>query len=326
VRQRHSLIFSSQKKKGLLLIIILAAVVMSAVVVVDKSWTIFLHAHKYTTLERLMNSSVFEGRSMGANDPVIFYLMGAIFIYYMGWRSLKMNSIAALRPQCGFILISAVVNAVYLVHGLKWVVGRARPYEVLQDHWPYSHWFSFGPHFVLDGLYPGSFPSGHTAQAFIFMTLAYALAADPLSSKFTKSIGWFWGVFVLMLTCGMAAARSMSLSHWISDGIGSIMFGWVLMHLLFFYVLKVPEQRRYSHVHRCLPSLPPVWEIVLCMHIFLGTIGIMAVLIGTKALIIDRGPWLVLLVPVGAVLIWWARQKSLSLLHSVWQIIDIRAS
>ena len=31
------------------------------------------------------------------------------------------------RPQLGFVLTTAVVCGIYLVHGLKWVLGRARP-------------------------------------------------------------------------------------------------------------------------------------------------------------------------------------------------------
>ena len=311
------------KYKGLLFILMMSAIAMAGVVPVDERWTMALHAHKWPVLIRLMNRSVFECQPLGANDPVIFYLLGVGLVYYLGWRVSRLSFIKALRPQCGFVMTSAMISAVFLVHSLKWIVGRARPYEVLQESWAYTDWFSFGPHFVTEGLYAGSFPSGHTAQAFILMTLAYVLAADPLNHRSIRVAGWIWGVLALGLTCAMAAARIMSLNHWISDCLGSIMFGWLLMHLLYFHVLRIPEQRRYTTLHGTLPVLPPVWEIILCAHILMGTVGIMGVLIGTKALIDHRGLWLVLFIPVGAGLIWWARQKAMSLLHSVWQSMEM---
>lgn len=313
-----------KRHKGLFIIILLAAALMAGVAAVDRQWTIGLHEHKWPVLERWMNRSVFEGDAIGLNDPVIFFLMGVIMMYYLGWRSGKMTRMAALRPQCGFVLTSALIGAVYLVHSLKWIVGRARPAEVLHGGWPYTHWFSFGPHFVTEGIFSGSFPSGHTAQIFILMTITYALAADPFSFRTVRIFGWFWALVSLALASGMAAARCMSLSHWLSDCLGSILFGWMIMHLLYFDILRVPDQRRYVQIHGNLPELPPVWEIMLCLYLFAATLGIMALLIGIKALIVDQGPWLVLMVPAGAAIIWLARQRSLSLLQTVWAAIDLK--
>lgn len=312
------------KHKGLLLIIVLAAVSMAGIVAVDEQWTTSLQAHKWPLLEQWMNSSIFDGKALGANDPVVFYLLGVILMYYTGWRFSNLKQITPLRPQCGFVLTSAVTGAVCLVHSLKWVVGRARPGEVFLEGWPYSHWFAFGPHFVTEGVYHGSFPSGHTAQVFILMSIAYALAGDPFNGRWIRAAGWIWGAFCVGLSLAMAAARCMSQSHWIADSLGSILFGWALMHLLYFHILKVPDQQHYIRTRGRLPALPPVWEIVLCAYICIGMLGITAVLLGAKAVVVHQGPWLVLMVPIGAGLIWMARQRAACLLYHVWKALDLR--
>lgn len=307
-----------KKHKGLFILLVLTAMLMAGTTAVDRSWTLKLNAHKWPGLEQWMNRSVFKGDVIGINDMVIFYLLGVVLVYYLGWRSRPGNPMTALRPQCGFVLTSALIGAVYLVQGLKWMVGRARPAEVLSEGWPYSHWFAFGPHFVTEGIFSGSFPSGHTAQIFILMTLAYALAADPGSGRTARIAGWVWGAACLVLGSAMAAARCMSLSHWLSDCLGSIVFGWIVTHLVYFYLLNVPQQRQYIHTRGTSPEVPLVWEVRLCLYLFAATLGIMALVIGTRALMIDKGPWLVLMVPVGAGTIWLSRQRSLALLQTVW--------
>jgi membrane-associated phospholipid phosphatase len=308
-----------RKHPGLITIAILALVAMSAAATVDLRWTATLHDHRWPGLERWMNPSIFSGTSLSLNDLVIFFVIGALGVYLGG---LGRSRTAKLRPQCGFIITSALVVGVYMVHGLKWIVGRARPYEVFNRGWEFTPWFSFGPHFVTEGIYYGSFPSGHTAQAFIIMSLAYILAYQPLTDTNRRPAGWIWGIIAMAFCMAMAAARCMSWNHWLSDTLGSIFMGWIVMHLLYFHVMKIPQQRRFVAAFGRLPVLPPVWEIVLCVYLLAGTVGLMMVLIGTKALIVNNGPWLVTMVPAGAAVIWFARQRSLSLLHTVWQAID----
>lgn len=311
-----------RKHKGLISIAILGVAAMGAATTVDMRWTAALHAHRWPWLERLMNPSLFSGESLSLNDLAIFYVVGVAGIYVGGAGRLRATKLRALRPQCGFIITSALVVGVYMVHGLKWIVGRARPYEVFNRGWDFTPWFSFGPHFVTEGIYYGSFPSGHTAQAFIVMSLAYILANQPLTDTSRRPPGWIWGIFAMAFCLAMAAARCMSWNHWLSDTIGSIFMGWMLMHMLYFHVLKVPQQRRFVAAFDRLPEVSPVWEILLCLYLLAGTVGLMLVLIGTKALIINQAPWLVAMVPAGAAMIWFARQWSLSLLQTVWQAFE----
>jgi membrane-associated phospholipid phosphatase len=256
---------------------------------------------------------------------VMFLLLAAVAAYYAAWRRPGSGKIAMWRPQTGFVLASALVTGIYLVHGLKWIIGRARPDLVLQHKAAFSHWFAFGPLFVTDGVFYGSFPSGHTSQAFLLMAVAFVLAGDPLAGKPIRILGWLWGVLALVFSLAMGVARCMTLSHWLSDILGSIFLGGICMHLLYFKVLRVPDQRRYAGRHGRLPELPQAWELIFCLHVLLGTIGVMALVIGARALWIGKSPWLAAMVPTGGLLIWVAWQKSSTLLHHVWLTVNMQA-
>jgi membrane-associated phospholipid phosphatase len=310
-----------KNNSGLIALIGMALVVMAGATLVDQEWTVGLIRHRSPRLEAIMENSIFEGQPLGANDLVMVLLLGAVAAYYVGWRWPKVGNIAAWRPQTGFALTSALVTGVYLVHGLKWITGRARPYLVLEHKAVFTQWFTFGPLFVGDGLFSGAFPSGHTAQMFLLMTAAFALAADPLVGKPVRIAGWLWGATAMALSLAMGVARCMSLNHWLTDITGAICIGAIGMHLLYFKVLRVPDQRRYAARHGHLPDLPPVWELILCLHLLIGTLGVMMVVIGARAAWLGKSPWLTVTVPIGAVLVWAAWQKSATLLRHVWQTL-----
>ncbi len=296
---------------------------MTGAAMVDRPWTAAIHDHRWTPLERLMGDSIFEGEALGVNDPLILLLIGVMAIYYLGWRRPDLHKIVAWRAQAGFAIVSTLIIGVYMVHGLKWIVGRARPDLVFHHGWAYSHWVAFGPHFVTDGIFRGAFPSGHTAQTFLLMTVAFILCADPLLTRSARVAGWVWGVVTMGLSLTMGIARCMSLSHWLADILGAILFGWILMHLLYFKVLRVPEQRRYMATFGHMPDLPPVWELSLCGYLLLGTVGTMMAIIGCRALLISKGPWLALIIPVGAMLIWLCVRCTGSLLHTLSQALNL---
>jgi membrane-associated phospholipid phosphatase len=314
-----------KKNTGFVALIGIALLVMAGVTVVDKTWTVALSRHRLPQLVAFMEDSLFEGESWGANDLVTLLLLGVVAAYYVAWRWPGAGKIARWRPQTGFILTSALVTGVYLVHSLKWVIGRARPDLVLEHKAAFSHWFTFGPFSVADGIFYGSFPSGHTSQAFILMAAAIALAGDPLVGKPVRVAGWLWGIFALVFSLAMGAARCMTLSHWLSDILGSIFLGGICMHLLYFKVLRVPDQRRYADRYGRTPELPQVWEIIFCFHVLLGTVGVVALIIGARAIWIGKIPWLVAMVPMGAGLVWVAWQKSAALLRQVWQTLAMPA-
>jgi hypothetical protein len=69
---------------GLMTLMTVAAVAMSAATWVDKDWTVKLGQAQWPLVEALMNRSVFEGESLGANDLVILFLLAVAFVYYRG--------------------------------------------------------------------------------------------------------------------------------------------------------------------------------------------------------------------------------------------------
>ena len=160
---------------------------MFLLVPVDYEWTIFLRQHRIAWFDRWMAQSLFEGESLGGGDPVIFFLFFVALAYFAAWKKGPASRFYAWRPHLGFILVTAMTTSVMMVHSLKWVVGRARPSYVVKGLLPYTGWFEFGPHFITEGTYRGSLPSGHTAQVFILMTVAYILLLTPSRFKYQRS-------------------------------------------------------------------------------------------------------------------------------------------
>ena len=154
---------------------ILAAAAIVVVQGLDERWTQWISDHRWPQAVKFMVRSLFEGEGFGGGDPVVLFLLAAVIGYYIAWKRPE-GRMGPLRAQLGFVLSSAIVWALGLVHALKWSIGRARPYQVLYGEDPFTAWYEFGPHFVSEGVYHGSFPSGHTAQAALLLTLAYLLA------------------------------------------------------------------------------------------------------------------------------------------------------
>ena len=288
---------------GLLGLILMTVLIMTGVVFVDRDWTLFLSHHKLPRLMEFMGQTLFEGEPPGANDPIVIYLLLVVVYYFFGWFRPWLKLPLLLRPHTGFMLTSALVGGLYIVHGLKWVVGRARPGLVIKHGWPFTDWFEFGPHFITEGIYYGSFISGHTAQAFMLMGIAYALAGDPLLRRPYRILGWVIGFMVLLFSLTMGVARCMSLSHWVSDILGALLSGWIIMHWLYHYILRVPDQRRYLAAHGRLPQMPKLWELSISGYLLLVTIGAMQVVLGIRSILLLHLNWLILMIPLGLWLI-----------------------
>jgi membrane-associated phospholipid phosphatase len=260
------------------LLISLGALSLTLVPIVDRPWTIWLRQHRWTGLDHFMDRTLFEGEWIGGGDPVVILLILAAVGYYLAWKGFFRDVLDRWRPHFGFALTCALISAIQVVHSLKWAIGRARPKEVINHGLTFSHWFEFGPHYITEGIYRGSFPSGHTAQVFLLMALAYILAADPAHSRFTRRLGWSWGLVALVYTIVMGIGRCMTYSHWLSDVLGSLVIGWAGMHLIYFQLLKVPEQIRFHRQWGSHPRTPPVWEMQLCawcLGLFLGAMGLL---------------------------------------------------
>jgi len=274
---------------------------------VDYEWTLWLHEHQLKWLGEFMRRTVFEGDAFGASDPSILLQLLA-FSGYLSYHPLKSKGwFQRYRPYLGFFVFNAFVTGLGLVHSLKWIIGRARPYLVLKGELPYSDWFEFGPHFITEGIFYGSFPSGHTAAVFLLIMLCYALLTDPVFSWKARLIGILWGAVVLTYTGLMILGRSMTLHHWLSDSIGIVCLCWIGIHVIFFFVLKIPRQVAYVRRWGHYPPLPRFWEFQLLWRLFLITLGVMATIIGIRSVLLARSIWLlgpaILGVPLAVILV-----------------------
>ena len=120
----------------------------------------------------------------------------------------------------------------------------------------------------------------------ILFTLAYILARTPGQSKGLRVLGWTWGIAALFYASMVGMGRCMTLSHWVTDVTGAVVLSWIIYHLLFCHVLRVPDQVLYVRTHGQPPDLPPAWELILCGYLLGVFLGSMALAIGL------RGIWL----------------------------------
>jgi membrane-associated phospholipid phosphatase len=271
----------------------------------DKSVTSALVGNALPGFNTIMGRTIFEGSLPGANDVVSIMLILAVGIYTFDHFSRNRQSkLSSWRPQIGFILTSGLIVGFFMVHGLKYLIGRARPSLVLNEAWPYSLWFVFGPHAITEGNFNASFPSGHTAEAFVLMSVAYALAGDPLATRRTKALGWMIGAIALGFSAAMGVARCASQNHWLTDVLGSICLGWLLIHWIYFGLLKVPAQRIHRSKLGHLPLLPRAWELMLCVGLLFMGGGVIIAVNSVRGLM-NAGPlWLGWLIPAAAGLVW----------------------
>jgi membrane-associated PAP2 superfamily phosphatase len=291
---------------------------MLGLIPVDEAWTLWIRQHRIRWLDRWMDQTLFEGEPLGGGDPVVLFLLIAAVLYYMAWKKGLASRLSRWRPHLGFILVSALTSSVMMVHSLKWVMGRARPSPVFKGQLPFSGWFEFGPHFITEGIYHGSFPSGHTAQAFTLMTLSYVLLLAADRRHYQRAIGWAWGCFSLVYTGLMGLTRCMKLTHWLSDVVFSVGCSWMLMHLIYYHLLDVPAQEAYFQQHGQYPQQPSAWELRLCLVLFFAALGGMLLLLGIRSVLLDTG-WLLQasLLAAGALTTGYFGMKLLQLRRSI---------
>ncbi len=291
-----------------LLAVLCAGIVVLAVLTPhDYQWTLSLSTHKINGFAEFMNRSVFDrARLPGAGDLVYPPLVIALLLYIPSWLW-KYNHrlpnawfptfLASFRPLLGFTLMSAFSCALLFTHTVKQVVGRARPNSVFEGKMPFSEWYQTGPHFFTHGSYTGSFPSGHTATASIAIIFAYVLLASLEEKK--RWIGWSGLALSVLFTVAMGIARMMSASHWLSDVIFTLFSEWALIHSIYFWVLKIPEQREYFRQHGRPQPRPPFFELRLCLLLLLLCPGLWAFFTGLRSYCFEGWSWLLALTPAG---------------------------
>jgi membrane-associated phospholipid phosphatase len=206
-----------------------------------------------------------------------------------------------VRSRLGFLVVACLSTAVYLIHPLKWILGRARPKEVFRGEAQYTEWYEVGHHFLVEGYYRGSFPSGHTATTFTYMAVAYVLIGTATQVR-DRRLGWALGVFGFALSTMMLLARCMSAAHWVTDSVFSMFAGWATIHVLYHWFMPwLPEEAPfYRHAQR----RPLLYELQIGFLLFLCALGLWAVGVGLRALLQYQAlDWGSALVP-GLLLLW----------------------
>ncbi len=296
--------------KYLLLALILILLCTAALTIhhVDYDTTIYLKQNAWPVFEDFYSRTLFEGDLPGTGDISIIGMLVCLGLYLFSARK---ERLARWRAELGFGIFAGLISALCFVHTVKWVVGRARPKEVFKQQLAYSDWFITGPHFISEGIYRGSFPSGHTLAALLPLLLGYMLAGNRENSPKVRIVGVIVGILSLLNAGGMALARPMSLNHWISDGLLGMLIGWLLIHLCYFWVLKVPQQRQLLGAGKRSEGLPNYWELKLGLLSVAVSVCVICALFGLRALFLEVSLVWALLLPLGivagffAVKGWW---------------------
>lgn len=300
---------------GILLLLGLSSGLMIGVVFVDYDWTLYLMENRWSGFAEIMRRTIFEGGALGGSDPAIIYVLMALAFYGWSYSSKAPPWLLPWRSVLGFVAFTSLSAGFGFIQSLKWTLGRARPHILISENLEYSPWYEFGAHYVGDGIFFGSFPSGHTAVVALLLTLAYILIGDPLLSKKWRWIGWAWGVFVVVYSLLMVLGRSMAKAHWLSDGLGSLVLIWSLSHLLYYWILKIPQQRLYFHTYHQAPNVFRFWELRLCGYFLMIAFGIACILIALNAFQRQSPPWLATLLLLGLPLVFVFTKKTQHYYH-----------
>jgi len=113
-------------------------------------------------------------------------------------------------------------------------------------------------------------------------------------------------------------ARAMSLNHWVSDCLLGMLLAWMLMHLCYYWVLRVPEQNRLRRAGQQARS-PRLFELRLGLLVLGCTAGVTLALLGLRAVFVLQLHPLVLLLPVGTLLAVFFIRSTISLYQSFQQ-------
>lgn len=285
------------------------AVLMVAVGLWDYPWTMWLNEHRVFFLTQFMDQSIFEEDPLGGSDFGVMLAIFSLVMYLLTSLRPGKNRITSIRPYWGFILTSCIFVGFYMVHGLKLLVARARPGDVLAGKELFTGWYEFGSHFIGNGMFNGSMPSGHTSTVLFYMTIAYILTGYRSFGLKTRIAGICWGVLTFACVLIMAISRAMMLNHWIGDTFVSIGLGWIIIHALYFWVLNVPQQIEFKRRYGIQANMPKLWELRFCLYCLPLVAGAIIVVSGLRSIWIGDAQWLAALaIPVVMVMLFFFRK------------------
>ena len=117
------------------------------------------------------------------------------------------------------IAVTSAVEVTILSMGLKYAIGRDRPFNARSDPFvahPFDasrSSFSIGAVFPSEGTNTSSFPSGHTALAFALITPYAELYHAPV-------------LYAIPVMVGLGRVAAVD-GHWASDVVGGGFIGWL---------------------------------------------------------------------------------------------------
>ncbi len=298
---------------------------------IDIPLTRFCHNNRIDWFAQFMNESLSNrDKQIGAGDIIWFLLIiPSILLYILSWLcciffqfnkkaqqqndtdinrapSTIKNHLVFIRPYLGFLLTSAFSTAFLFVHTTKQVVGRARPDTVFNEILPYSEWYEFGPHFITQGTFTGSFPSGHTATASIAIALAYIIFDINRTKKWYS---YMLFCIALVFATGMGMARMMSASHWATDVTFTIFSCWAIIHSIFYWGLQVPYQVDFYCTQKKHRNSKQFFELRICLNLFFFCLGVWAFFTGLRAGDMGGTPLFNALMPIGLAVIFFFSAK-----------------
>lgn len=231
----------------------------------DYSITLFLFKHKMN-FANFMKQSIFNNGPLGASDfGEILFVMIFLFYLLIEFNIIKVN--VFLRIKVGFLMFSSLFITVFLIHGIKYLMGRPRPFLIFDHSYNFVPWYWFGSEVN------GSFPSGHTAAVAIFLGFSYFLPRKKTGVKI------LYEFFIILLAIIMFIARCMTEDHWITDGVASIFFVYIGFDLCYFNLLKTEFFLKNPSVF--LKNNNRFWELKLFfkMLLMLGAVILLIFLI-----------------------------------------------
>lgn len=248
----------------LIAIVCVGSAAMLLVAPHDITLSLWFYERKMVWLVDLMSDSMFELEMVGGGDLVVWFAVITLLLYLAS--SLIDVDCSTKRPlfrlqtwinsspqwadwlrrnrfRLEFLVVSTLCCSTLMVKLGKWCMARPRPKKFFWGARPFNEWWEVGPYFLDEGTYRASFPSGHTASAITLMGLAYVLVYSCGDRRIRRT-GRFVFVLTLLFATVMAVARVMTRAHWPTDVVFSIFAGWALIHILFFYGLRVAPAER----------------------------------------------------------------------------------
>ncbi len=197
----------------------------------DLEGSLALHAKDHDWAY-FMKRSVFENSSFGGSDiPVILQILALLILIIVEILP-KLKNRFKFNKELQFICMGSIGLSVILIHGLKIIFGRPRPFLLLKfpNTYHFSHWWELA-YFSTNGMKEsGSFPSGHTASAMFMLAFVYALQNHTQNKALIVALKFF--VFIYAFIMGLS--RVMLADHWITDCVGSILLTWAVLHFVFY--------------------------------------------------------------------------------------------